>query len=90
MEFRPSVIIEILSGSTRQYDQSGKFTLYRDMPTLTEYIIVDSESIRVEVFRINEQKRWELQEYKSINDTLSIPFLQIEISLADIYEPTKL
>jgi len=87
---RPSVIIEILSGSTRQYDQSGKFKLYRDIPTLTEYIMVDSEAIRVEVFRINEQERWELQEYKSINETLNIPFLQIEIPLADIYEATKL
>lgn len=87
---RPSIIIEILSGSTRQYDQSGKFTLYRDIPTLNEYIMVDSEAVRLEVFRLNKKKRWELQEYKSITDILTIPFLQIDISLAEIYEATKL
>ena len=52
--------------------------------------MVDSEAIRVEVFRINGQKRWELQEYKSINEILNFPFLQIEIPLKDIYEATKL
>ena len=86
----PSVIIEIVSGSTRQYDKSEKFKLYRDIPTLKEYIMVESESIAIEVFRLNKQNRWELQEYKSPNNMLNLPYLNIEISIADIYDSTKL
>ena len=33
---QPSVIIEILSESTRNYDHGGKFILYRDIPALKE------------------------------------------------------
>lgn len=33
----PTVIIEILSTSTRDYDRAGKFSLYRDIPTLREF-----------------------------------------------------
>ncbi|HKB46022.1 MAG TPA: Uma2 family endonuclease, partial [Chitinophagaceae bacterium] len=42
---QPVVVIEILSKSTRDYDRMGKFKLYRDIPALKEYILVDSESV---------------------------------------------
>lgn len=40
---QPTVLIGILSPSTRNYDRGGKFKLYRDIPTLKEYILIDSE-----------------------------------------------
>jgi Uma2 family endonuclease len=87
---RPTVIIEILSPSTKEYDRGEKFKLYRDIPTLKEYIMVESEMVGVEAFRINEKNRWELQEYRSVNDTLIIPVVNIQVSLSDIYEGSKL
>jgi Uma2 family endonuclease len=62
----PSVIIEVLSLSTKNYDRGEKFKLYRDIPTLREYILVDSESIHLEIFRINENNHWELEEYNNL------------------------
>jgi Uma2 family endonuclease len=86
----PSVIFEILSPSTRQYDRGEKFKLYRDIPTLKEYVLVDSESIRVENFQINEKGFWELHEHKLPDDLVTISFLQICISLREIYDGTIL
>jgi Uma2 family endonuclease len=86
----PIVIIEILSHSTKQYDRGDKFKLYRDIPTLKEYILVDAESVNIEAFSINERSHWELQEYKNLNGELSISPVDIIISLADIYEGTGL
>jgi Uma2 family endonuclease len=85
----PTVIIEILSPSTRNYDMGGKFDLYRDIPTLKEYILVDSMAIRVYAFRINSTNHWELEEYKTIEETLSIKTVQVNIPLKDIYEEVK-
>jgi Uma2 family endonuclease len=85
----PAIIIEILSESTQSYDRA-KFKHYRDIPTLKEYIIVDSESITVECFRLNKNNHWELEEYKSADQTLAILTLAINISLNQIYEGTKL
>ena len=86
----PVIIIEILSEGTQNYDRGAKFKLYRDIPTLKEYIMVDSESITVECFRLNQNNHWELEEYKSPDQTLAIPTLAININLSQIYEGTKL
>jgi Uma2 family endonuclease len=86
----PSIIIEILSESTQNYDRGAKFKLYRDIPTLQEYIMIDSESIAVECFRINQSNHWELEEYKDIEQVLAIPSLAISIPISQIYEGTKL
>lgn len=87
---QPSVIIEILSPSARNYDRGGKFKLYRDIPTLKEYILVDSEAVGIEVFRIDPHDHWVLEEYKTMEDTLVIQAVGISIPLQDIYDRTKL
>lgn len=66
----PVLLIEVLSPSTKSYDRGDKFKLYRDIPVLKEYVLVDSESIAVEIFRINEAGHWELEEIKSVSETL--------------------
>ena len=86
----PTIIIEILSPSTKEYDRGGKFKLYRDIAPLKEYILIDSESVNIEAFRINNSNHWELEEYKSGSETLELPSVQVSIPVADIYEGTKL
>ncbi|MGJ7030836.1 Uma2 family endonuclease [Niabella hirudinis] len=87
---QPTALIEILSRSTRNYDRGSKFKLYRDIPALKEYILIDSESINIEVFRVNASGHWELEEYKTQNETLLIKAVDITIAIHEIYEGTKL
>jgi Uma2 family endonuclease len=47
----PSLICEVLSESTEAYDRGGKFAAYRTLETLSEYLLIDSRSRSVEVFR---------------------------------------
>ena len=86
----PTVIIEILSPSTKNYDRGEKFKLYRDITTLKEYILVDSESIHIEVFRLNEKNHWELEEYNDVNSDLLIKSINENLLIAEIYEGVKL
>jgi Uma2 family endonuclease len=87
---QPSVLIEILSPSTRNYDRGDKFKLYRDIPTLKEYILVDSETVGIDVWRLNEQKHWELQRYKDLSSILEIQTIGFTLSLEEIYRDTQL
>jgi Uma2 family endonuclease len=87
---QPVVIIEILSPSTKNYDRGEKFKLYRDIPSLREYILVDAESTSVEVFRLNATKHWELEEYNSADAHLAIPALDLSVPIHEIYDGTKL
>ena len=81
----PTVLIEILSPSTKEYDRGGKFKLYRDIPTLKEYILIDSGAINIEAFRLNKENHWELQELKTIDEVLTFESLEIKIPIKEIY-----
>jgi len=82
----PTVIIEILSPSTKNYDRGKKFNLYKDIPLLREYIMIDSESVSVEAYYINEEKNWVLNQHKEISDTLTFVSMGFDVVLSDIYE----
>jgi Uma2 family endonuclease len=57
---RPKVVIEVLSESTEGYDRGGKFAAYRRLPSLEEFVLIDSRSRSVEVFR-RHPEGWVLQ-----------------------------
>ena len=82
----PSVIIELLSKTTRSYDKGEKFSLYRDIDSLQEYILIDTERIHVEKHIRNHDNSWQLTEFKSLEDTFLINTVDLSIALKDIYE----
>lgn len=82
----PSVIIEILSKSTENYDRGKKFALYRSIKTLKEYILIDSKSILVELFVRQNNNSWNLTEYKQLSDSFHISTIKLTLQLSDIYE----
>ncbi len=84
----PTIIFEVLSRSTRNYDRTTKFKLYRDIPTLKEYVMVETESIGIEAWQLNNKGQWELREYQSLGDVLLLPSVQVSIEVKDIYEGT--
>jgi Uma2 family endonuclease len=86
----PTVIIEVLSKSTKNYDRGEKFKLYRDIATLKEYILVDPESTDIEIFRLNENGHWELEEYKSLTDTVIIKSIDETVLVSDIYDGVRI
>lgn len=87
---QPTVLIKILSPSTQNYDRGGKFKLYRDIPTLKEYLLIDTEAINIECFRLNATRHWELEEYKTMDHTVAIHALSLSIAIRDIYNGTGL
>ena len=86
----PTVLIEVLSRSTKNYDGGEKFKLYRNIPTLREYVLVDSESIHIEIFRLNANNHWELEEYNKDAQTVLIQAINTPLSIEEIYEGTEL
>jgi Uma2 family endonuclease len=86
----PSILIEILSPSTRNYDRGNKFKLYQDIPTLKEYILVDSSAVGIEAWRLNEQERWQLRLCKDFSSLLEIHTIRFTVPLHEIYEGTHL
>jgi Uma2 family endonuclease len=82
----PKIIIEILSKTTKDYDKGSKFTLYRSIASLVEYILIDSEKMFVERFAKNSEGNWTLYEYALPSDFLVIPTIDFKIELDLIYK----
>ena len=82
----PSVIIELLSKSTRNYDKGEKFTLYRDIDSLREYILVDTEKIHVEKHIRNADDSWQLTDYKLLENSVMLSSVNLILLLKDIYD----
>jgi Uma2 family endonuclease len=85
----PSVIIEVLSKSTQNYDKGDKFTAYRSIPAFQEYILVDQYSTHVEHYVKTDQRKWIFQEYDEVDNVLAFASLPFEILLTDLYDKVK-
>ena len=62
-----------------------KFTHYRQITSLQEYVLVAQDQIRVEHYR-RQEKQWILTDFQRLDDILSLPSIQYELPLQEIYE----
>lgn len=54
------VVFEILSDSTRRLDRFEKFDIYKRLPSLLEYVLIEQDMPRVEVYRRRASWRGEV------------------------------
>jgi Uma2 family endonuclease len=82
----PLMIVEVLSKSTRNYDQGDKFDAYRTIPEFQEYVLVDQYQVYVKQFTKTADEYWLLKEYREAQQTLALVSVDFSIHLAEIYE----
>lgn len=85
----PCLIVEVVSPGTEAYDRGGKFTLYRRLDSLKEYVLVGSEAKTVEVFRRNGDGSWVFIPY-GLRETIELASLEIRVLMEAIYEDVVL
>jgi Uma2 family endonuclease len=83
----PTLIIEVLSESTAAFDRGNKFAAYRTIASLQEYVLVDIEARRVDIFRRALDGNWLFHDYLVEDEIcltldLSIPFDEIFENIA--------
>jgi len=85
----PSVIFEILSPSTENYDLGKKFFFYMQIASLKEYIIIDSTQMHIRIGRRQPDNSWKYEEVSDKNAQLNIQTIQHQILLNEIYDGIK-
>lgn len=81
----PKVIVEVISPSTANYDRTKKLKYYRQIPSLQEYVLVDSEEISVEIYRRSQGKMWLYSEYES-GEVLDLESIEFECAIDLLYQ----
>jgi Uma2 family endonuclease len=84
----PCLIIEVLSPSTEAIDRGAKFARYRQFQSLQEYVLVQFDRPKVEVFRRNDNNQWVLSEY-DLDDRLLLESIEVEIAISDLYRQVQ-
>lgn len=75
----PKLVVEVLSPSTAAYDRGGKFADYRMLPTLQEYMLVDIDLRRCDLFRKQESDGlWVLHPFEG-GQTLHLASVELDI-----------
>ena len=82
----PKVIFEVLSPSTEYYDRGVKFRRYREIESLTDYILVDQDQARIEQFTRGDAHTWTFRDYKDASEILRIESIGVSLPIACFYE----
>ncbi len=80
----PIVLVEVLSESSEAYDRGEKFSHYRRIPSLQEYVLVSQKSKRLEVFRRGPDGGWILFDARP-GESLVLASLGVSISVDEVY-----
>ncbi len=82
----PCMIFEVLSKSTSSRDRGDKFTYYRSIPELKEYILIDQYQIHIEHFSKTVDGNWLLKESNAEYGVLTLTSTNCQIPHHQIYE----
>jgi Uma2 family endonuclease len=82
----PTLLVEVLSPSTGNYDKVGKFDHYRKIASLAEYILVAQDKPHVMRYVRHEDATWLLSETTDINASVALPSINWHLTLSDVYD----
>ena len=86
-----TLIIEVLSPSTRDYDAGDKFKFYRSLPSFQEYLLISQDEIRVQHHQRQASNRWLFTEFTDPKDTVEFSSITgVQLSLEAVYEGLNL
>ena len=81
----PTLIIEVLSPSTRGYDKREKFILYRTLASLREYVLIDPSKQEVEVFTLAKEGAWVLTD-QTAAEVFNLPSIECKIPMELVFK----
>jgi len=86
----PSLVIEVLSESTAAFDRGNKFSTYRKLDTLREYLLIDPDSLNVDCFRLDETSgHWVLYPFAA-GDAVELASIGFSTPIESLYENVQL
>ncbi|RKU24969.1 hypothetical protein C6499_15680 [Candidatus Poribacteria bacterium] len=90
----PTILVEVLSPSTEAYDRGEKFSHYRQLASLQEYVLVSQDKVLVERYRRPKKHEtlpitaqdWIFTAFQALEDIVPLTSIQCELPLQEIYE----
>ncbi|MCP4662236.1 MAG: Uma2 family endonuclease [bacterium] len=86
----PSLIVEVLSPSTEDWDRGGKFAHYRTIDSVTDYLLVRQDACHVELFhRAPEGRHWIFTETEGLDAVVELASIDVCLELRQTYHKVE-
>lgn len=87
----PVLIVEVLSKSTADYDRGDKFHIYRQIPTLQEYVLIEQDKYVVDIHYKNPKSDlWRITRVEGEESLINLQSLNISISMGHLFFDIKI
>lgn len=83
----PCLVVEVLSPGTRSKDKGIKADLYQECPSIQEILFIDTQFMRIQVYR-REQEYWTIRNFAH-DSLIELSSLGVQFPVAEVYEKTS-
>ena len=81
----PVVLFEILSGTTANFDAGAKGRMYRSIPSLLDYVVIEQSRSCVERYSRQPGGKWLIETVEGLDSVLAIESIGCQLPLSEIY-----
>jgi Uma2 family endonuclease len=85
---RPTVVVEVLSRSTRRVDEGEKLDAYLSLESLSTYILLEQDLAAAKIYH-RDNDNFSHHIIEGLNAAFQLPAIGVEIALADVYANVK-
>ena len=85
---QPSIIVEVLSKSTRQHDKTVKRLAYFQIASLKEYVLIEQDFVEIEFWSRDQDNLWQQSVYY-LGDDITFHSIGLTVAVEDIYRQVK-
>ncbi len=85
----PTLLVEVLSKSTADYDRGSKFEHYRTLASLQEYLLVAQEKPHVMHYVRQSDLTWLLEETHDSDANVHLPSIRCDLALSEVYAKVR-
>lgn len=79
---KPTLIVEVLSKSTRRMDETTKRIAYTQIDSLLEYVLIEQDFVDIEIIR--RRTGWQSERFY-LGDSLTFESIALTLTVEDIY-----
>ena len=83
---RPTVVVEVLSPSTRKIDRFTKLDEYRRLPSMRHILLVDPDTVSARLYSREEGGDWKDADLIGKEAIIDLPAIGVTLPLGALYE----
>jgi Uma2 family endonuclease len=81
----PTLLVEVLSDATRQYDRGDKFRLYQSIASFREYLLIEQRRVRVEQL-VRAGGGWQSQLHERLDAQVQLVAVDVALPVRAMYD----